>query len=121
MNNFFASFSVLIFSLIVFSKANLPTASRAAGLPQTENSSGRAPASNIENRIKVIVAGQLRVQLSDVKAAYRFTEDLGGDDLDQKEIIIALEDEFKIDIADEHAERILTVQQAIDYIEFYIR
>jgi acyl carrier protein len=70
---------------------------------------------SIEQRIKNIVAEQLGVNVEEVKNDSSFVNDLGADSLDEVEIVMALEDEFGLEIRDEDAEKITTVQQAIDY------
>lgn len=72
--------------------------------------------SNIEERVKKIVAEQLGVKLEDVKTASSFVDDLGADSLDTVELVMALEEEFECEIPDEEAEKITSVQQAIDYV-----
>ena len=74
---------------------------------------------NVEQRIKKIVAEQLGVNEADVKNESSFVDDLGADSLDTVELVMALEEEFKCEIPDEQAEKINTVQQAIDYINSY--
>ena len=71
---------------------------------------------NVEQRIKKIVAEQLGVNEADVKSESCFVDDLGADSLDTVELVMALEEEFECEIPDEQAEKINTVQQAIDYI-----
>lgn len=71
--------------------------------------------SDIESRVKKIVADQLGVEESQVTNEKAFIADLGADSLDIVELVMALEDEFSIEIPDEEAEGITTVQQAIDY------
>lgn len=71
---------------------------------------------NIEARVKKIVAEQLGVAEADVKNESSFVEDLGADSLDNVELVMALEEEFECEIPDEEAEKITTVQQAVDYI-----
>jgi acyl carrier protein len=72
---------------------------------------------NIEQRVKKIVAEQLGVNEADVKNDSSFVNDLGADSLDTVELVMALEEEFETEIPDEEAEKITTVQQAVDYIK----
>lgn len=71
---------------------------------------------NIANRIKEIIIEQLRVNEEDVLPNVSFTDDLGADSLAVVELIMALEGEFGIQIPYEEAEKIITVQSAIDYM-----
>lgn len=73
--------------------------------------------SNIEERVKHIVAEQLGVKEDEVHADSSFIEDLGADSLDTVELVMALEEEFGTEIPDEDAEKIRTIQQAVDYIQ----
>lgn len=75
------------------------------------------PSPEMENRLKKIVAEQLGVEESRIVPTARFTDDLDADSLDLVEMIMSLEEEFGIEIPDEDAEKILTVQDAIDYID----
>jgi acyl carrier protein len=72
--------------------------------------------SDIEARVKKIVAEQLGVNEADIKIESSFVDDLGADSLDTVELVMALEDAFETEIPDEDAEKITTVQQAIDYV-----
>jgi acyl carrier protein len=72
--------------------------------------------SDIEQRVKKIVIEQLGAAEADVKNASSFVDDLGADSLDTVELVMALEEEFDCEIPDEEAEKITTVQQAIDYV-----
>ena len=72
--------------------------------------------STIEERVKKIVAEQLGVKEEEVNLTSSFVEDLGADSLDTVELVMALEEEFETEIPDEEAEKITTVQFAIDYI-----
>jgi len=72
--------------------------------------------SNIEERVKKIVAEQLGVKEDEVTIEASFIDDLGADSLDTVELVMALEEEFDCEIPDEQAEGITTVQQAIDYV-----
>ena len=71
---------------------------------------------NIEQRVKKIVAEQLGVNESDIKIDSSFVDDLGADSLDTVELVMALEEEFECEIPDEEAEKITTVQHAIDHV-----
>jgi acyl carrier protein len=71
---------------------------------------------NVAERIKQIVAEQLGVEEGQVTTEASFMDDLGADSLDTVELVMALEEEFDIEISDEDAEKIQTVQNAIDYI-----
>ena len=73
--------------------------------------------SDIEARVKKIVAEQLGVNEAEVKTASSFVDDLGADSLDNVELVMALEDEFGTEIPDVEAEKITTVQQAIDFVK----
>jgi acyl carrier protein len=70
----------------------------------------------IFERVKDVVAQQLEVDPKDVTPEASFTTDLGADSLDTVELVMALEEEFDIEIPDEAAEQILTVQAVVDYI-----
>jgi acyl carrier protein len=76
---------------------------------------------NIEQRVKKIVAEQLGVNETDIKNESNFVDDLGADSLDTVELVMALEEEFECEIPDEDAEKITTVQQAIDYVNANIK
>ncbi|NOU22109.1 MAG: acyl carrier protein [Methyloglobulus sp.] len=71
--------------------------------------------SNVEERVKKIVAEQLGVK-EDIANDASFVDDLGADSLDTVELVMALEEEFECEIPDDEAEKITTVQQAIDYV-----
>ena len=76
---------------------------------------------NILERVRKIVVEQLGVDESEVQPAASFVDDLGADSLDLVELVMSLEEEFstpthKVEIPDEDAERILTVQNAVDYV-----
>lgn len=73
--------------------------------------------STVEERVKKIVVEQLGVKEDEVSSDAAFVEDLGADSLDTVELVMALEEEFELEIPDEEAEKITTVQQAIDYIK----
>ena len=73
--------------------------------------------SNIEEQVKQIVAEQLGVKVEEVTNEASFVDDLGADSLDTVELVMALEEEFDCEIPDEEAEKITTVQLAIDYVK----
>ena len=72
---------------------------------------------SIEDRVTKIVIEQLGVKEEEVKAEASFVDDLGADSLDTVELVMALEEEFDTEIPDEEAEKITTVQSAVDYIK----
>lgn len=72
--------------------------------------------SEVEEKVKKIIVEQLDVAEEDVVLTASFVDDLGADSLDQVELIMAMEEEFEISIPDEDAEKIATVQDAVDYI-----
>jgi acyl carrier protein len=72
---------------------------------------------SIEEKIKKIICEQLEVSEEDVVPEASFVDDLGADSLDQVELIMAMEEEFGISISDEEAEKIVTVRDAIEYVE----
>ncbi|MDD5364735.1 MAG: acyl carrier protein [Gallionellaceae bacterium] len=76
--------------------------------------------SDIEQRVKKIVAEQLGANEADVKLESSFVNDLGADSLDTVELVMALEEEFECEIPDEDAEKITTVQQAVDYVNAHL-
>jgi acyl carrier protein len=73
--------------------------------------------SDLENKVKQIVAEKLGVSEDKVTPQASFVDDLGADSLDQVELIMALEDEFDMEIPDEEAEKLKTVKDALDYIQ----
>jgi len=76
---------------------------------------------NIEQRVKKNVAVQLGVNEGDIKNESNCVDDLGADSLDTVELVMALEEEFECEIPDEDAEKITTVQQAIDYVNANVK
>ena len=72
---------------------------------------------NPENKVKEIIIDKLGLEESEVTTEASFANDLGADSLDTVELIMQLEEEFGIEIPDENAEQMTTVQQAVDYIE----
>ncbi|MGC9162025.1 MAG: acyl carrier protein [Thiomonas sp.] len=77
--------------------------------------------SDIEQRVKKIIAEQLGVAEDQVTNDKSFVDDLGADSLDTVELVMALEDEFHIEIPDEDAEKITTVQLAVDYAKAHYK
>ena len=76
--------------------------------------------STIEERVKKIIGEQLGVKQEEVVNSASFVEDLGADSLDTVELVMALEEEFECEIPDEEAEKITTVQQAVDYVTAHL-
>jgi acyl carrier protein len=72
---------------------------------------------SVEEKVKEIIVDQLGVDDKQVNAEASFIDDLGADSLDTVELVMALEEEFDVEIPDEDAEKIATVQNAIDYIK----
>ncbi|MGO9125093.1 MAG: acyl carrier protein [Terriglobales bacterium] len=75
----------------------------------------------IVEKVRQIVSEQLGVDEAEVTPSASFIDDLGADSLDQVELVMALEEAFKLEVGDEDAEKILTVQNAIDYVEKHAR
>lgn len=73
--------------------------------------------SSVEERVKKIVVEQLGVKEEDVHPDASFVDDLGADSLDTVELVMALEEEFETEIPDNEAEKITTIQQAVDYVK----
>jgi len=76
---------------------------------------------SVEERVKQIIVEQLGVDESEVTANASFVDDLGADSLDTVELVMAFEEAFEIEIPDEDAEKIRTVQNAIDYINAHAK
>jgi len=76
-----------------------------------------AVAENLEERVKKIIVTQLAVDLGEVMPQSQFVQDLGADSLDTVELVMALEEEFDVEIPDEDAEKIKTVGEAVTYIK----
>jgi acyl carrier protein len=73
--------------------------------------------STIEERVKKVVVSQLEIKEEEATMEASFVDDLGADSLDTVELVMALEEEFDTEIPDEIAEKIRTIQQAVDYIK----
>ena len=71
---------------------------------------------SVEDKVKKMIAEKLSVDMEEVVPEASFVDNLGADSLDLVELIMSMEEEFEIDISDEDAEKIVTVQDAIDYI-----
>ncbi|MDA8402630.1 MAG: acyl carrier protein [Desulfobacteraceae bacterium] len=75
---------------------------------------------SIEDKVKKIVSEKLGVDMAEVVMAASFVDDLGADSLDLVELIMSMEEEFDIDISDEDAEKIVRVQDAVNFINAHI-
>jgi len=91
-------------------------ATRAIEKREEEMAAPTSPPKDIELRVKQIVADHLNINSRDAKGHAKFADDLGADSLDLIEMVMAVEDEFEMEISDQDAEAILTVQDAIDYV-----
>jgi acyl carrier protein len=87
----------------------------------TDSPEERRDMSSIEERVKKIVVEQLGVKEEEVTNNASFVDDLGADSLDTVELVMALEEEFECEIPDEEAEKITSVQQAIDYVKAHVK
>jgi acyl carrier protein len=76
--------------------------------------------STVEERVRKIIVEQLGVKEDQVTSDASFVDDLGADSLDTVELVMALEEEFECEIPDEDAEKITTVQQAVDYVNAHL-
>ncbi len=72
---------------------------------------------NVDKKIKQILADQLGIAEEEISNEASFIEDLGADSLDIVELVMAMEEEFEMEIPDEDAEKLLTVQDAVDYVK----
>ena len=75
---------------------------------------------SVEEKVKSIIVDQLGVNEAEVTGSASFVDDLGADSLDTIELVMAFEEAFGIEIPDEDAEKIKTVQNAIDYVESHV-
>jgi acyl carrier protein len=76
---------------------------------------------SVEEKVKHIIVEQLGVDEDEVKPDASFVDDLGADSLDVVELVMALEEEFEMEISDEDAEKLTTVKQAIEYIQAHAK
>lgn len=76
---------------------------------------------SVEEKVKHIIVEQLGVDEEEVKPEASFVDDLGADSLDVVELVMALEEEFGLEINDEDAEKLVSVQQAIQYIDNHVK
>jgi len=76
---------------------------------------------DIEKRVKEIIAEQLGLSVEEVANESSYVDDLGADSLDVVELVMALEEEFDIEISDDELEKIRTVQDTIDYIKHHVK
>jgi acyl carrier protein len=115
-----AAAGVIPYNTAPMAPASSPNRVTAVTVPdfglQSYRERGQIKMSTVEQQVKAIVAEQLGVKAEQVTSAASFVDDLGADSLDTVELVMALEEEFEIEIPDEDAEKITTVQQAIDYI-----
>lgn len=86
-------------------------------LTHRNNATKREDSMSVEEQVKKIIMDQLGVSAEEVKPEASFVEDLGADSLDLTELIMAMEEAFDVEIADEDAQKILKVQDAIAYVQ----
>jgi acyl carrier protein len=79
------------------------------------------PMASVEEKVKHIIVEQLGVDEEEVKAEASFVDDLGADSLDVVELVMALEEEFGLEISDDDAEKLTTVKQAVDFISAHAK
>ncbi len=87
------------------------------GTEAVRKGEGMAGVTGLEEKVKKIIVDQLGVDAAEVTPEASFIEDLGADSLDTVELVMALEEEFGIEIPDEEAEKIATVKDAVEYIK----
>jgi acyl carrier protein len=85
--------------------------------PATESRPSAPQPSDVERRVKKIVAEQLRLKVDNLKPTDRFIEDLKADSLDVVELVMAVEEEFKLEIPDKEAEKMTTIGQVITFLK----
>lgn len=76
---------------------------------------------SLEKRVKKIISDQLGLEERELNSKLSFVDDLGADSLDIVELIMALEEEFEMEIPDEHAEKIITVKDAVEYVKQHVQ
>ena len=92
----------------------------ALGLAGDQNERGGTGMASVEDKVKSIIVDQLGVNEAEVTLSASFVDDLGADSLDQIELVMAFEEAFGIEIPDEDAENIKTVQNAIEYVQAHL-
>jgi acyl carrier protein len=92
----------------------------AFGLAGDQNERGGMRMASVEEKVKSIIVDQLGVNEAEVTGTASFVDDLGADSLDTIELVMAFEEAFGIEIPDEDAEKIKTVQNAIEYVEAHV-
>jgi acyl carrier protein len=92
----------------------------AFGLAGGQNERGGTGMASVEEKVKSIIVDQLGVNEAEVTGSASFVDDLGADSLDTIELVMAFEEAFGIEIPDEDAEKIKTVQNAIEYVEAHV-
>jgi acyl carrier protein len=96
---------------------NVHRSKKAFDARHKEHNQRRMTMADVVAKVKKIISEQLGVPEADVKPEASFVNDLGADSLDTVELVMALEEEFGVEIPDEDAEKIATVQNAIDYVK----
>lgn len=107
-------------ALISLQYAPATATTKLAVLPEKLNLEVLQTMSSVEERVKKIVVEQLGVKEEEVTVGASFVDDLGADSLDTVELVMALEEEFECEIPDEEAEKITTVEQAINYVKAHL-
>jgi acyl carrier protein len=99
---------------------NVSLSAAAFGLAGDRNETGGMGMASVEEKVKSIIVDQLGVNEAEVTGSASFVDDLGADSLDTIELVMAFEEAFGIEIPDEDAEKIKTVQNAIEYVESHV-
>src|SRR5271165_4201703 len=106
---------------ICLSLQGFPRAIRLTSLRCARRATGEGSMASVEERVKQIIVEQLGVDEAEVTPKASFVDDLGADSLDTVELVMAFEEAFDVEIPDEDAEKIRTVQDAISYIEAHAK